>query len=131
MKTHIQQLAKKIDFWNLFIGIVIGFGVGIWVMNALVPDANQLIQMYHHDRKSVTEDKTSRHGSHNAYMMTNVTSEKQFVSEMVKHHEAAVMMARQVLTLSPRAEIKKLADDIIYAQTTEIKIMNDWLASWK
>lgn len=130
MKTHIQQLAKKIDFWNLFIGIAIGVGMGVWVLNALVPDANQLIQMYHHDRKSVTEEKAS-HGSHNAYMMGDVTSEKQFVSEMVKHHEAAVMMARQVLTLSPRAEIKKLADDIIYTQTTEIKIMRDWLASWK
>ena len=46
MKAHLKQFASKIDFWNLFIGLVIGFGLGVALINALVPNANELIRMY-------------------------------------------------------------------------------------
>lgn len=62
MKTYLKHLGSKIDFWNLFIGIVIGFGIGVYVINALVPDASQLIRMYRLDQKSVTEDNAARKG---------------------------------------------------------------------
>ncbi len=130
MKTHLKHFASKINFWNLFIGIVIGFGVGIWVINALVPNADQLIHMYRLDQKSVMADKMIHRGQ-NPYMMGSVSSEKQFLEEMIKHHEAAVMMAQQVLVLNPRGEIKKLAEDIIKAQASEITMMKNWLSSWK
>jgi hypothetical protein len=57
MKTQMKQFMGKIDFWNLFIGVILGFGAGIWVINALVPNADQMIRMYRLDQKSVTEDK--------------------------------------------------------------------------
>jgi hypothetical protein len=130
MKTYIRHFAHKINFWNLFVGIVIGFGVGILVINALVPNANDMIRLYRLDKKSMTENKVS-HESHNPYLMGNVTSEKQFVEEMIKHHQAAVVMAQQVLALNPRSEVLKLAKDIISAQSTEIKMMQEWLANWR
>lgn len=60
MKTFLRSLANKISFWNLLIGIVIGFGAGVYLMNFLVPDSAQLIRMYRLDQKSVTEDKAAR-----------------------------------------------------------------------
>jgi hypothetical protein len=57
MKTYFKHIAHKISFWNLFIGLIIGFGAGVILINALVPDAGQLIKLYRLDQKSVTEDK--------------------------------------------------------------------------
>lgn len=56
----MKRIVQKIDFWNLFVGVVIGFGSGVWIVNAMVPDANELIRMYRLDQKSVTEDKEAR-----------------------------------------------------------------------
>ncbi len=47
MKTFLKRIVAKADFWNLFIGIVIGFGVGVYVFSLLVPSGWDLIKMYH------------------------------------------------------------------------------------
>jgi hypothetical protein len=60
MKSYMQQIIQKIDVWNLFIGVVIGFGAGVYLINALVPNAAELIRMYRLDQKSVTEDRAAR-----------------------------------------------------------------------
>ncbi len=124
------------NFWNLFIGVVIGFLVGVCLVSFLVPSGADMIRAYHmQSYKNFKEaNMMSKYGNHmmgNRYMMNTVTSEKQFVEDMIEHHEAAVTMAEQVLTLNPRNEVKKLAEDIISAQTSEIKMMKDWLISWK
>ncbi len=56
--------------------------------------------------------------------------DKQFLSEMIEHHEGAVVMAQQVLATSKRPELIKLANDIISAQTTEIAAMKSWQTNW-
>ncbi len=56
--------------------------------------------------------------------------DKAFLSEMIVHHQGAVSMAQLVLTTSKRPELKKLANDIISAQNTEIQMMKDWQKSW-
>lgn len=53
-----------------------------------------------------------------------------FLNEMVVHHEGAVDMAKLVLQTSKRPELIKLANDIITAQTGEIKMMQDWNKAW-
>lgn len=53
-----------------------------------------------------------------------------FLREMVVHHEGAVAMAEQVLATSKRAELRKLAEDIIAAQTKEIDMMQSWEKNW-
>jgi hypothetical protein len=52
MKTHLKHFAGKIDFWNFFIGLAIGFGLGVVIVNALVPNADELIKLYHLDKQS-------------------------------------------------------------------------------
>lgn len=53
-----------------------------------------------------------------------------FLREMVVHHEGAVAMAKQVLATSKRTELRKLAEDIIAAQTGEIDMMRNWEREW-
>ena len=53
-----------------------------------------------------------------------------FINAMIPHHEAAVTMAKDALSKSKRPEVKKLAQEIIKAQDTEIKQMQQWRKTW-
>lgn len=53
-----------------------------------------------------------------------------FLSEMVMHHQGAVVMAQAVLETSKRSELIQLAKDIISAQTREINMMRNWQKNW-
>ena len=52
--------------------------------------------------------------------------DRAFVDEMVPHHQGAIKMAEAVLTKTDDAEVKKLAQAIIDAQTREITQMNEF-----
>ncbi|MDP3940952.1 MAG: DUF305 domain-containing protein [bacterium] len=56
--------------------------------------------------------------------------DREFVEEMIPHHQMAVMMASMLKNGTNRPEMKKLADDIITAQSNEIDLMRGWLANW-
>lgn len=56
--------------------------------------------------------------------------DKAFVEDMIPHHQMAVMMASMLKDGSSRPEMRKLADDIIAAQTSEIDQMRSWLTQW-
>lgn len=53
-----------------------------------------------------------------------------FITLMIPHHEAAIMMAKDALKKSARPELKQLARDIIAAQQKEIAQMKDWQTKW-
>lgn len=75
-----------------------------------------------------------------SHMMRNVTDlnrlenakpfDKEFIEQMVPHHQMAIMMARMVLRHSDRPEIRGLAESIIKSQTTEIEEMRTWYKEW-
>jgi uncharacterized protein (DUF305 family) len=52
-----------------------------------------------------------------------------FITEMIPHHQMAVMMSAKVLT-SPHPELRNLAKAIIQAQTAEIEEMFQWNTDW-
>ncbi len=54
----------------------------------------------------------------------------EFIRQMIPHHQMAVMMAQMMAVSSNRDEIKKLAQDIIQAQTAEINQMREWYQNW-
>lgn len=54
---------------------------------------------------------------------------KLFLTQMIAHHEGAVMMAKTETTDGKNAEAVKLSKDIVTAQEAEIKEMKDLLAT--
>lgn len=52
---------------------------------------------------------------------------KEYIEDMITHHEWAVAMAQKVLTLDVRSEVATFANNIITLQTSEINIMKDIL----
>ncbi len=66
--------------------------------------------------------------------MTNLEKstdfDREFVEEMIPHHQMAVMMANMLKNGTERPEMRKLADDIIAAQTKEIDQMRQWIKNW-
>jgi uncharacterized protein (DUF305 family) len=55
-------------------------------------------------------------------------ADKDFVAGMIAHHQGAIDMARVELKYGKDAQIRKLARDIIAAQTKEIAFMKAWQA---
>lgn len=53
-----------------------------------------------------------------------------FISLMIPHHEAAIMMAKDALQKTTRPEIKQMARDIIASQQKEINQMKEWQKKW-
>ena len=54
----------------------------------------------------------------------------EFVEQMIPHHEMAVMMARMLSASTERSEMKKLANEVITSQSTEIEMMREWYEVW-
>lgn len=134
--------------FSFLVGASLGGALGLVLFCFMVPHGPKAIKMMQHyamhmqgdarrnkeEFKAVMDTSMGGHmmEASNPYMMGKVTSEKQFLEEMVAHHQSAVEMAKQVLGItSIHPEVKKLADDIIASQGTEIKMMKDWMAAWK
>ncbi len=48
----------------------------------------------------------------------------------IRHHRQAVEAAQIVLDQTEREEIRRLAEDIVSAQTREIEQLREWRAAW-
>ena len=63
--------------------------------------------------------------------LTGNAFDLEFIEQMIPHHEGAVIMAKEALQKSQRAEIKNMANAIIRDQEAEIKQMKGWQAAWQ
>jgi uncharacterized protein (DUF305 family) len=56
--------------------------------------------------------------------------DKAFIDAMVPHHQGAIAMAKQLLNNGEQPALRKMANDIISAQTEEIAQMRQWRKAW-
>lgn len=56
--------------------------------------------------------------------------DKEFLKQMILHHEQAVEMSQYAATNAKHQEIKDLASAVISAQTIEIEQMKQWQKDW-
>jgi len=56
--------------------------------------------------------------------------DREFIEQMIPHHEMAIMMASMLAAVTERDEMKTLADNIITSQSREVDMMRGWLTSW-
>ncbi len=62
--------------------------------------------------------------------MTGETYDRNFIANMIAHHQGAVDMAKLALTSAKHQELKDMANDIISAQNGEISQMKSWQQAW-
>lgn len=62
--------------------------------------------------------------------LTGEEYDKEFLKQMIVHHEQAVEMSKYAAANAKHQEIKDLASAIISAQTTEIDQMKQWQKDW-
>ena len=56
--------------------------------------------------------------------------DRAFMNNMIPHHQSAIAMAEVALEESENPEIRKLAQNIIESQQSEIEQMQGWLDEW-
>ena len=61
---------------------------------------------------------------------TAVDFDKEFIRQMIPHHQMAVMMATMLENSTDKSETKQLAKNIIIAQNKEITDMRSWYSTW-
>ena len=56
--------------------------------------------------------------------------DKAFIAAMVRHHKGAAAMAKELLLKGEQPALRKMAEDIISAQSEEIARMKQWRKAW-
>jgi len=56
--------------------------------------------------------------------------DKEFIEQMIPHHQMAIMMAQMLKSGTNRAEMLQLAENVITSQSNEIEEMRGWYDKW-
>lgn len=121
---------KNTPILVLILGLIVGYLIG-----TNTGDSSFEMMSRNHSQIRDTSDSVDMHGAMNGMMMglsgkTGDALDLAFLNEMIIHHEGAVEMARVLLKGTKRSELIKLGNDIITAQTGEIKMMKEWRKVW-
>lgn len=108
---------------TIYSGIV-GVIVGAVVSGMIVANVNKPSETKKDDATTMASMTDSLHGK------SGDEFDKVFISGMIEHHQGAVDMANLAKEHAKHDEIKRMADDIISAQTKEIDMMKSWQSQW-
>lgn len=97
-------------------------------LGAEVPESTQVMDMHGMGtgmHMGLMGDETDVEALKNA-----TDFEKEFIEQMIPHHQMAVMMANMLKVGTTRTEMKQLSENIITTQTDEINQMREWYSDW-
>ncbi len=81
------------------------------------------------DAPSTTAFKAANEPMHKGMAIAFTgNADRDFATGMIPHHQGAIDMAQVVLAHGKDPELRKLAQDIVKAQESEIAFMKAWLA---
>jgi uncharacterized protein (DUF305 family) len=63
-------------------------------------------------------------------LQTAADFDREFITQMIPHHQMAVMMAAMVADGATHPEVRQLAQSIRRSQTAEIEQMQQWYQTW-
>ena len=120
------------------------YGVGGLLIGALIAGVTATLAV--NNNNTAMMNMMGMHTSNNGMMddgdmsMSQMTAslqgktgddfDKAFISGMIEHHQGAIDMAKLAQKNAKHDEIKKMADDIISAQSKEIDMMQTWQGDW-
>jgi uncharacterized protein (DUF305 family) len=80
-----------------------------------------------HGHGTANESNTNEESMvHNAV----VTTDEEFINQMIPHHQEAIDTSNIVLNKSENATLKQFAEGVVSIQTTEINQMKEWYSTW-
>lgn len=124
-KNNKQFVIIGTFIFGILLGWIIWGSGSSKTTNHVMPDGsimpNSQMNSMEHSMNSMTESLKGKAGTE---------FDKEFLSQMIIHHEGAVEMSKMVLSSSQNPELIKLANDIISAQNKEIQMMKDWQINW-
>lgn len=67
----------------------------------------------------------------NIYALQNASDfDREFIQQMIPHHQMAVMMSSMVINSAEHPELRKLAKSMINSQSAQIQQMQQWYQTW-
>lgn len=111
---------------GLLVGYLFGNNINAETAQHQMPDGSMMHNDHAHDSmESMMHDMT-------ASLEGKIGSDfdREFLVQMIVHHQGAVEMAEMVAQQTTRPELRQLAQDIIVAQKREIQMMQNWNNTW-
>lgn len=116
---------NKRVFIGIFIAFVVLLGLATYVFR------NQLFQNVSVQPPSDMTQVDKSSDTYKQYAaMTGETFDRNFIANMIAHHQGAVDMAKLALKNAKHQELKDMASNIISAQEGEISKMESWQKDW-
>ena len=96
-----------------------------------MPDGSWMGNCQNHHTQIQQGNHMDHIGMDHSHMNHEVSSELEFIVEMIPHHQEAVDSSIQLLELGTNnQELEQLLNEIIETQNQEISMMQNWLQNW-
>lgn len=130
-KRDYTEMVKANPVIYVVLAVLLGFGAG-FVVASREPAVGEHVMPNGAEMHDTDMSMGSAMADMNAALAGKTGDEfdKTFLEQMIVHHEGAVEMAQAALKNAKHTEIKRMAGEIIAAQTREIAQMKKWMSEW-